>query len=202
MLRSIPPEWRVTDEAGAAAAQASPLSETAAAAAPQQHKPAPPRQDRSKEKIAMSQKQVSHVDEETPVTSVLSPKITIRNAEIETDEDFTVHGKYLEGKLRVRKLTIAQGATVTGEVNAAHVVCHGSLQATVKADALFVMRGAAVGGNIKCRTLGIQPGSMIKATIDADITEQVEQGIPSAGPVQGMAASFEEFPTLRVVHRA
>jgi cytoskeletal protein CcmA (bactofilin family) len=201
MLRSIPPEWRVADEAGEADGRVRATAAAAAPVTPQQRKPVQSRPESTKEASAMSQKQPPVSEEEAPAVSVLSPKITVRNAEIETDEDLTIHGSYLDGKLRVRRLTIAQGATVTGEVRAAHVVCHGSLQASVTADAIYVMKGAALGGTIKCRTLGIQPGSVIKATIDADTTEQVEHGIPSAGPAYAMATKFDEFPQLRVVHR-
>lgn len=141
-------------------------------------------------------------EKEVPTESVLSPKFIIRNAEISSEEDLTIHGQWLDGKLRVRRLVVAQGATVTGDIVAVEIKNYGSLSGNVKTESLFLYKGSTLLGDATCQSVGIQVGSTVRARIDADATQVVSEDARAPNLLLGTASStFDgEFPNPQNVH--
>lgn len=149
----------------------------------------------------------AQVEEEIPTMSVLSPKIVLRGAEISSDEDFTSYGQILDGKIHVRKLVIPAGAVMTGQIAAHEIRCHGTMEGDIKADSVILYNGASVSGDVKCRTIGVQPGTTLRgARIDAERSEAVDVSATQPGrapaPLPAPTTGFEgdfRMPPLRVV---
>ncbi len=145
--------------------------------------------------------QTAESAEESPTETVLSAKITIRGAEIESDEDLTVYGRFVEGKVRVRRLTLKPGAVVSGQVVAQEIRSEGTVEGNITAEQIILYRGSLLVGEVKCEVLGVQPGSTIRARVDADVSQQIEEGAPRKAAAQpaGCDADFLERGGLRLI---
>jgi cytoskeletal protein CcmA (bactofilin family) len=98
--------------------------------------------------------------------SVMATNLDMRSADTETDDDLTIRGKYLDGRLKANKLVVAETAQVSGLVIAEHLRASGILDGKVFAKKMYVLTGGTLKGSLVCVELGVQPGSIVSASIE------------------------------------
>lgn len=99
---------------------------------------------------------------------MIGPGTTVRG-NITGDEDLTVEGR-IEGAVRLSKdLTVASGAVVEAEVEAAQVALAGRVVGTVTAaEGLVVEAGAVMVGDVTTPRLHIAEGAHFKGRVTMD----------------------------------
>ena len=115
--------------------------------------------------------------------SVLTDMFTMTGAVIDGDQDLKVEGTFMETRMRVHRLTIEPGGTVSGEITAHEIRSYGSMDGTIRAKHVYLYEGSKVTGDLQCDVLGVKPGSSVRARVDANVTEQI-----GAEPAPGHAA--------------
>lgn len=125
-----------------------------------------------------------------PKESILSPAIEFTGAKIRAAEDMVIYGKFLDGELNVRRLTVMAGAEVTGTIKAEHIRSHGTMRGSIEAAQFIIHKGSLTEGDIRCGTFGVQPGSVFHARVDADTTQQI--GSDAANTLPTAATGFEQ----------
>ena len=154
--------------------------------------------DTATKDITMDQVQTTPPTESPSVAVIVAG--TRVKMEYESDKDINIYGE-VEGRLVVNRLFVGAGAVVSGNVQAAEIRNHGRITGEITAGSLILYKGCEVSGEVKCRTLGVQPGSTLKARIDADVTQQIEAGDRQNAPLgsTGFEADFSGATALRVV---
>lgn len=127
-----------------------------------------------------------------PSTSVFTPEMHFSGSRINSTEDMVIYGKVLDTELRVRNLTVMTGGEVSGEIEAEHIRSFGTVRGKVKAGKFIAHKGSLTDGEVRCEELGVQPGCIIRARVDADQTQQV--GYDPAKPMTTPTGFEAEFP--------
>lgn len=105
--------------------------------------------------------------------SVISRRLKIIG-NMETEDDIQVHGE-VQGDIRARTLTVAEGATVEGVVTAATVQITGTIKGQVEADHVRIAATGFMNGDILYTTLSMEEG----AVLDGKVRRQVEEPAPA-----------------------
>ncbi|HEX9646654.1 MAG TPA: polymer-forming cytoskeletal protein [Alphaproteobacteria bacterium] len=79
---------------------------------------------------------------------------------LESDGDVVISG-VVEGDIASRGLTIAQGATVQGSIQADNVQIMGSVQGQVRARTVKIARTGEMTGDVNYESLSIEEGAML-----------------------------------------
>lgn len=126
--------------------------------------------DTIKKETAMSENHV-HSDEVT----ILSSRITMRESNMDTQDDMIIYGRYEDGVLTCRTLTIAEGAVVTGEIHAREIRNLGTINGTIHSHNFYAYTGSLTDGSVTTCEIGVQRGAKMSAKIETvDAEEEIE----------------------------
>lgn len=151
-----------------------------------------------------SQTPVDDAEGLAPNMSVLRKGLKMKGVEIDAPgEDLTIEGE-MEGSVVVGTVIIPEGGVVIGEIKATTVKAWGAVRGNVRADNVFIYKGASISGSVKCDVFGFQPGASMKASIECDASEQIVESAAPATQQRSAQAGQQafgdsDFGGLRVV---
>lgn len=94
--------------------------------------------------------------------SIVSANLQI-TGDLVCDGDIQVEGS-VEGNIRSRMLTIGEGGTVKGEIEADQVTVSGNVLGKIKARTVSLSQSASVNGDIEHESLGIEAGARFEGS--------------------------------------
>ncbi len=133
------------------------------------------------------------------VKTVIGERITI-NGDIRGNENLVIEGS-MQGKIELDKNQITVGAKgrVEAIIHAGNVIVSGRLSGNIKAlGKVSITKGANFTGEIKARSISVEDGAYLKATIELE-REPQKGTSPDAKPApQGAkpVPSFEKKPVI------
>jgi cytoskeletal protein CcmA (bactofilin family) len=71
----------------------------------------------------------------------------------------------VEGNVKGEQLVLGVTGRVTGDIDAANVVCHGHVEGNVTAKKLYVMKGSTITGRVDTADLSVESGAQLNGEI-------------------------------------
>ena len=96
----------------------------------------------------------------TSVPSIISPDLRI-NGDMVCSGDIQIDG-WVEGDIQSRNVTVGEGATVHGAVQAENVKICGIVNGQIRADNVVLEKSARVTGDILHKSLSIEQGAFLE----------------------------------------
>ncbi|MDE2166693.1 MAG: polymer-forming cytoskeletal protein [Alphaproteobacteria bacterium] len=128
--------------------------------------------------------------------SILSAGLKLEG-DIVSDGEVHVLGHHA-GNIIARKVTIGEGGTVTGTIEAENVVINGTLSGRVSAHAVVLGRAAAVTADIVYVQMRVEPGASYEGysrrveTIDTFAADQIQLSPPLRQQIERLRAPHGE----------
>ncbi len=133
------------------------------------------------------------------VKTVIGERITV-NGDIRGNENLVIEGS-MQGKIELENNQITVGAKgrVEAIIHAGNVIVSGRLSGNIKSlGKVSITKGANFTGEIKARSISVEDGAYLRATIELE--REPQKGIPlDAKPAsQGVkpVPSFEKKPVI------
>jgi cytoskeletal protein CcmA (bactofilin family) len=130
------------------------------------------------------------------VPSILSAGLKLEG-DIVSDGEVHILGHH-SGNIVARRVTIGEGGTVTGTVEADNVVVNGTLSGRLSATAVVLGRAAAVTADIVYVQLRVEPGASYEGysrrveSIDTFAAEQMQLSPPLRQQIERLRAPHAE----------
>ena len=139
---------------------------------------------------------LSLADNRRTVPSILSAGLKLEG-DIVSDGEVHVLGHH-SGNIVARKVTIGDGGTVTGTIEAESVVINGTLSGRVSAHSIVLGRAAAVTADIVYVQMRVEPGASYEGysrrveTIDTFAAEQMQLSPPLRQQIERLRSPHSE----------
>lgn len=107
--------------------------------------------------------QESQLADKEVISSIIDANMVIKG-ELLFEGKARIDGS-IEGNIQGEHLILSESGKVTGDIQVASLVCHGTLEGNVQANLVAAHTSCRIQGCIKSKTLSVEPGAEINGEL-------------------------------------
>ncbi|CAK8713989.1 polymer-forming cytoskeletal protein [Desulfobulbus sp. F1] len=120
-------------------------------------------------------------NDKDPIESVLAKEMTIKG-EVSFKGKARFDGT-IEGNITGEYLILSETANVTGNIDAATLVCHGRVQGNITAEIVTAHATSSINGILKSENLTVESGASLDGEIHASSRKQTQVSGPDRAKI-------------------